>query len=119
MVSRTRVSAKTLGNYINKKVTMIGRVTKISTSRDCIEIDTSEDIKINVSLNEVFEGPLDSIIEVHGTANSKTTISADHYVVFDKEDNADFDQAEYNEFLTIRDFKLGQSVNLREAFSDV
>ncbi|KAF7993821.1 hypothetical protein HCN44_011090 [Aphidius gifuensis] len=115
-IQRVRVNGRSLGRFINGQVTLIGTIAKFGSTRKHIELDSTDQMKINVSLKDEIQADIGAVVEVCGIANSKATIIADSYVVFDAEDAVDFDQEDYNDFLTILHVKVDQNRNLTEAF---
>lgn len=62
----------------------------MSPSSKSIELVTTDDVKVNVSLPEPFDGNHEGYLEVYGAVQSKTTVLCDSYAVFSLEDNLNF-----------------------------
>lgn len=65
-------------------------IFQIGESGKSVEVLTTDNMKINISLPEIFSSPENTVVEIHGQVNSKSTIAAESYIIFDNDDIADF-----------------------------
>lgn len=65
---------------------------QLSSDGRNVELTTFDKIKVNVALNEPYDGEASGIMQMFGTVKSKTTLAADSYVRFPPEevDNTEF-----------------------------
>ncbi|KAJ8676073.1 hypothetical protein QAD02_011859 [Eretmocerus hayati] len=95
-----RISGQQLGQSINSEIVLLGEVKKISSNGKGVELLTTDNVPVNVSLPEPIDGNCEGFLEVYGTALSKSTVSCNSYVHFPPELSQDFESEKYNAYLT-------------------
>ncbi|XP_066586198.1 replication protein A 14 kDa subunit-like [Prorops nasuta] len=94
-----RISGNQLGQHVGDEVVLIGTVTRKTTNGMNIELCTTDNTQVNVTLPEPITDNVEGYIEVYGTAQSKSTLSCKRYVVFPPHMTEYFNIKEYNELL--------------------
>ncbi|XP_023246087.1 uncharacterized protein LOC106638725 [Copidosoma floridanum] len=80
-----RIVGQHLSQNINSDVILLGQVKKVNSNGTGVELLTTDNVSVNVNLPEPIDGNCEGIIEVHGTAVSKSTVSGKSYVHFPPE----------------------------------
>lgn len=98
---KKRVNGKFLSSNIGQTVILLGVITKKSPNGKSIEITTTDNASVNVTLPEPLDGNAEGYIELHGTLQSKSTMSCNFYVTFPSAMTEKFDANQYNEMLSV------------------
>ncbi|XP_043460758.1 uncharacterized protein LOC122497597 [Leptopilina heterotoma] len=96
-----RIRGQDLSQNVNEEVILMGKLGMLSPNGKSFELVTLDDVKVNVSLSEPFDGNSDCYLEVHGTVQSKTTVLCTAFFVFPTEDNLNVANENYNEMLLV------------------
>ncbi|XP_029046593.1 replication protein A 14 kDa subunit-like [Osmia bicornis bicornis] len=98
---KSRIDGFRLAQNVGGEVIILGTIEKKSSNGQNIELKTTDGVQVNVTLPEPLDFNAEGYIEVHGTLNSKSTMSCSSYVLFPPSMTEDFDSDQYNEMLTL------------------
>ncbi|XP_051176903.1 uncharacterized protein LOC127291704 [Leptopilina boulardi] len=96
-----RIRGQDLAQNIGEEVILLGKVGMVSPNGKSIELVTLDDVKVNISLPEPFNGNSQCYLEIHGNVQSKTTVLCNSLFTFLAEDNLNVVKENYNEMLLI------------------
>lgn len=94
-----RIIGQHLSQNINSEVILLGEVKKVSSNGKGVELLTTDNITVNVNLPEPIDGNCEGLVEIHGTALSKSTVACKTYIHFPPEKADNFESDKYNAFL--------------------
>lgn len=100
-MTKKRVNGKLLPSNVGQAVILLGVITKKSSNGKSIEVTTTDNTPVNVTLPEPLDGNAEGYIEVHGTLQSKSTMSCNFYITFPTSMTEKFDANQYNEMLSV------------------
>ncbi|XP_025406192.1 uncharacterized protein LOC112680343 [Sipha flava] len=98
--TRAFVNGSYLMKYIDKPVTLIGSVVKVSDDSKTLTLQTTDDQVVTVNFHEAIDSSLDGWVEVHGLAKDKSTVGGESYYNLPSSITVDFEKQQFNE--TIR-----------------
>lgn len=101
MKMKTRIDGHSIQQFVGQEVIILGTVHKVAPSGQSIEFRTTDGTLLNVRLPEVLDSDFMGYIEIHGTVQSKTTITAKNFVCFPEDVTKDFNVESYNETVRI------------------
>lgn len=96
-----RVSGRRLATHLGEQVILLGTITRKSASGKSIELLTTDGAQVNVTLNEALNENAEGYIEVHGTVQSKGTVSCTYYICFPSTMTTKFNANQYNDYLAM------------------
>ncbi|XP_043268529.1 uncharacterized protein [Venturia canescens] len=99
---KSRISGQMMGRFVGQQVVIVGNLTKVDATGECVELTTFDNVKINATLPTRLEVNPEGIIQVSGIVKSRGTIQAEHYVHFPAENSKDFDPKLYNNLIVIQ-----------------
>ncbi|XP_063240242.1 replication protein A 14 kDa subunit-like isoform X2 [Bacillus rossius redtenbacheri] len=81
--------------YINKLL------AEVNPNGMSFEILTTDEQRLTVNMKHPLEEPVTGVIEVRGTAQGRTMLMCDSYIMFPAEITALFDKAQFNTAVTL------------------
>ncbi|KAF5308531.1 hypothetical protein FQR65_LT06196 [Abscondita terminalis] len=93
---REIINGAMMPQYIGKKVSVTGLVTKVNPNGLTFDIRSVDDVSVKVNLRKPHTNPLEGHVEVHGVAQSGPTIICDELIEFPVEESSEFDAASHN-----------------------
>ncbi|KAI4473565.1 hypothetical protein M0804_015283 [Polistes exclamans] len=100
-MAKERITGRYLSQKVGEEVILLGTISRKSSNGKSIELLTTDDIKVNVTLNEPLSGNDEGYIEVHGIAQSKSTISCNNYILFPSNITCTFEPSQYNDLCSV------------------
>ncbi|XP_014480375.1 PREDICTED: replication protein A 14 kDa subunit-like [Dinoponera quadriceps] len=101
-MSDKRTLGKRLGQRVGKEAIVLGRITEKSANGMNIELTTTDNALINVTLPQPLDHNASGYIEVRGTVKSKSTLLCKNFVCFPPDITKTFDETKYNNIMNIR-----------------
>ncbi|XP_046412669.1 replication protein A 14 kDa subunit-like [Neodiprion fabricii] len=98
---KKRINGQLVSQHIGDQIILLGSINKINPSGTSMELKTSDNMIITVSLSEPIDSHLEGYIEVHGTVQSKSSISCSNFVRFPNEMTEKFDLEQYNDLILL------------------
>ncbi|EFN84235.1 hypothetical protein EAI_10023 [Harpegnathos saltator] len=81
-MSDIRTLGKRLGQRVGREAIVLGRITEKSANGINIELTTTDNALVNVTLPEPLDHNASGYMEVRGTVKSKSTLSCKSFVCF-------------------------------------
>ncbi|XP_043500590.1 uncharacterized protein LOC122523089 [Polistes fuscatus] len=100
-MAKERINGRYLPQKVGEEVILLGTISRKSSNGRGIELLTTDGIKVNVTLNEPLSGNDEGYIEVHGIAQSKSTISCNNYILFPSDLTCTFQPNQYNDLCSV------------------
>ncbi|XP_032686843.1 replication protein A 14 kDa subunit-like [Odontomachus brunneus] len=97
-----RTLGKRLGQHIGREAIVLGKITEKGPSGMNIELTTTDNALINVTLPEPLDQDVSGYVEVRGIVKSKSTLLCKSFVCFSPDMTKTFDESEYNTMMHTR-----------------
>ncbi|KAF7417818.1 hypothetical protein HZH68_000471 [Vespula germanica] len=100
-MAKKRINGRYLGQNIGEEAILLGTINRKSSNGKNIELLTTDGVQVNVTLNEALDINAEGYIEIHGTVQSKGTMSCNSFILFPTSMTAKFQTNQYNDLLTV------------------
>ncbi|KAG7205794.1 hypothetical protein KM043_007739 [Ampulex compressa] len=98
---KKRIDGRRLAQNVGEQVILLGTVANKSSNGKNIELKTTDGASVNVTLPEPLDSNVEGYLEVHGTLQSKSTMSCSSFVNFPVHMTDGFDVDQYNEMIVV------------------
>ncbi|XP_048510501.1 replication protein A 14 kDa subunit-like isoform X2 [Athalia rosae] len=88
---KKRINGQLLAQHIGDQMILLGFVNKVNSNGTSLELKTSDNMLVTVDLQEPIDSCLEGYVEVHGTVQSKSTVSCNSFVQFPPEMTEEFE----------------------------
>ncbi|KAK2582056.1 hypothetical protein KPH14_002761 [Odynerus spinipes] len=96
-----RIDGRNLAKHLGDQVILLGTIKRKGANGKNIELLTTDGVQVNVTLNEALDVNAEGYIEIHGTAQSSSTVLCSYYILFPSYMTATFSEKQYNEYLVL------------------
>ncbi|XP_069700637.1 replication protein A 14 kDa subunit-like [Periplaneta americana] len=98
---RARVNGGALVRHMGKPISILGSILSTHSNGISVEIKTVDNQVVTIKMQEPLQEPLSGLVEFHGIAQGKNSVSSDFYLSFPPEFTENFDVEQYNEAVTL------------------